>query len=118
MNLLFPTTLVGSYPQPDWLIDKARLIERVPPRVRATELWRVPAQYLQEAQEDATLVAIRARWGEAVLPASPFASWPCSAASPKPSPLRPLPLMAWLPMGLSVPVLRSAPRPAASRAAA
>ena len=61
MNLLFPTTLVGSYPQPDWLIDKARLIERVPPRVRATELWRVPAQYLQEAQEDATLVAIRAQ---------------------------------------------------------
>ena len=61
MNLLFPTTLVGSYPQPDWLIDKARLLERVPPRVRATELWRVPAQYLQEAQEDATLVAIRAQ---------------------------------------------------------
>ncbi len=61
MNLLFPTTLVGSYPQPDWLIDKARLLERVPPRVRATELWRVPAQYLQEAQEDATIVAIRAQ---------------------------------------------------------
>ena len=61
MNLLFPTTLVGSYPQPDWLINKAQLLERVPPRVRATELWRVPAQYLQEAQEDATLVAIRAQ---------------------------------------------------------
>ena len=61
MRLLFPTTIVGSYPQPDWLIDRARLIERVPPRVRATELWRVPAQYLQEAMEDATIVAIRAQ---------------------------------------------------------
>lgn len=61
MQLLFPTTLVGSYPQPDWLIDRAQLLERVPPRVRATELWRVPAAYLQEAQEDATLVAIRAQ---------------------------------------------------------
>ena len=61
MRPLFPTTLVGSYPQPDWLIDKARLLERVPPRVRATELWRVPAQYLKEAQEDATRVAIRAQ---------------------------------------------------------
>lgn len=61
MRLLFPTTIVGSYPQPDWLIDKAKLLERVPPRVRATELWRVPAEYLQEAMEDATLVAIRAQ---------------------------------------------------------
>jgi 5-methyltetrahydropteroyltriglutamate--homocysteine methyltransferase len=61
MPLLFPTTLVGSYPQPDWLIDRAQLLERVPPRVRASELWRVPAAYLKEAQEDATLVAIRAQ---------------------------------------------------------
>jgi len=61
MSLLFPTTIVGSYPQPDWLIDKALLNARVPPRVRATELWRVPQQFLQEALEDATLVAIRAQ---------------------------------------------------------
>ena len=61
MSLLFPTTIVGSYPQPDWLIDRAKLLERVPPRVRATELWRVPAEFLQEAMEDATRVAIRAQ---------------------------------------------------------
>jgi 5-methyltetrahydropteroyltriglutamate--homocysteine methyltransferase len=54
-----PTSLVGSYAQPDWLIDRARLRERFPPRVRATELWRVDPQYLEEAQDDATLVAIR-----------------------------------------------------------
>jgi len=61
MPLLFPTTIVGSYPQPDWLIDKEALNARVPPRVRATELWRIPQQYLQEALEDATIVAIRAQ---------------------------------------------------------
>ncbi len=61
MSLLFPTTLVGSYPQPDWLIDKSQLAARVPPRVRAKELWRVPEPYLKEALEDATLVAIRAQ---------------------------------------------------------
>jgi 5-methyltetrahydropteroyltriglutamate--homocysteine methyltransferase len=61
MSLLFPTTIVGSYPQPDWLIDKALLNRRVPPRVRAMELWRIPKEYLQEALEDATLVAIRAQ---------------------------------------------------------
>src|SRR6476646_8373283 len=57
--MLFPTSLVGSYPQPDWLIDRARLAGRFPPRVRATELWRIDPQYLEEAQDDATLVAIR-----------------------------------------------------------
>jgi 5-methyltetrahydropteroyltriglutamate--homocysteine methyltransferase len=59
--MLFPTTLVGSYPQPDWLIDRPKLAGRFPPRVRATELWRVPAPYLAEAQDDATLLAIRAQ---------------------------------------------------------
>jgi 5-methyltetrahydropteroyltriglutamate--homocysteine methyltransferase len=57
--MLFPTSLVGSYPQPGWLIDRERLGERFPPRVRATELWRVAPAYLGEAQQDATLLAIR-----------------------------------------------------------
>ena len=57
--MLFPTTLVGSYPQPEWLIDRKKLAGRFPPRVRAKELWRIPEQYLAEAQDDATLVAIR-----------------------------------------------------------
>jgi 5-methyltetrahydropteroyltriglutamate--homocysteine methyltransferase len=59
--MLFPTTLVGSYPQPDWLIDRERLAGRFPPRVRARELWRVPEAYLAEAQEDATIMAIKAQ---------------------------------------------------------
>ena len=59
--MLFPTTLVGSYPQPDWLIDRQKLAGRFPPRVRARELWRVPEPYLAEAQEDATLMAIKAQ---------------------------------------------------------
>src|SRR6516165_2213553 len=57
--MLFPTSLVGSYPQPDWLIDRARLAGRFPPRVRAKELWRVAPEYLEQAQDDATLIAIR-----------------------------------------------------------
>jgi 5-methyltetrahydropteroyltriglutamate--homocysteine methyltransferase len=59
--MLFPTSLVGSYPQPDWLIDRARLASRLPPRVRATELWRVDPAYLEQAQRDATVLAIRAQ---------------------------------------------------------
>jgi 5-methyltetrahydropteroyltriglutamate--homocysteine methyltransferase len=59
--MLFPTTLVGSYPQPEWLIDRKRLAGRFPPRVRARELWRVPEPYLIEAQNDATLMAIKAQ---------------------------------------------------------
>jgi len=59
--MLFPTTLVGSYPQPDWLIDRKRLADRFPPRVRARDLWRVPEPLLAEAQEDATVVAIKAQ---------------------------------------------------------
>ena len=54
------TTVVGSFPQPDWLIDRERLASRLPPRVRARELWRVAAAFLDQAQDDATLVAIRA----------------------------------------------------------
>jgi 5-methyltetrahydropteroyltriglutamate--homocysteine methyltransferase len=57
--MLFPTSLVGSYPQPDWLIDRARLAGRFPPRVRARELWRIAPEWLHEAQDDATLLAIR-----------------------------------------------------------
>jgi 5-methyltetrahydropteroyltriglutamate--homocysteine methyltransferase len=59
--MLFPTTLVGSYPQPEWLIDRKRLADRFPPRVRARELWRIPEALLPEAQDDATVVAIRAQ---------------------------------------------------------
>jgi len=59
--MLFPTTIVGSFPQPDWLIDREKLAGRFPPRVRARELWRIPPQYLEEAQNDATLIAIRAQ---------------------------------------------------------
>jgi 5-methyltetrahydropteroyltriglutamate--homocysteine methyltransferase len=53
------TTVVGSYPQPDWLIDRERLGDRLPPRVRARELWRVPEPYLEEAQDDATRLALQ-----------------------------------------------------------
>jgi 5-methyltetrahydropteroyltriglutamate--homocysteine methyltransferase len=59
--MLFPTTLVGSYPQPEWLIDRQKLAGRFPPRVRATELWRIPEPFLKEAQDDATVLAIRAQ---------------------------------------------------------
>jgi 5-methyltetrahydropteroyltriglutamate--homocysteine methyltransferase len=59
--MLFPTSLVGSYPQPDWLIDRARLQDRFPPRVRAKELWRVAPEFLAQAQDDATELAIRAQ---------------------------------------------------------
>jgi 5-methyltetrahydropteroyltriglutamate--homocysteine methyltransferase len=54
-----PTSLVGSYAQPDWLIDREKLASRFPPRVRARELWRVDPRYLEEAQDDATLLAVR-----------------------------------------------------------
>ena len=59
MNEILPTTVIGSYPQPDWLVDRAMLRSRLPPRVRATEIWRVPPEHLEEAQDDATVVAIR-----------------------------------------------------------
>jgi 5-methyltetrahydropteroyltriglutamate--homocysteine methyltransferase len=59
--MLFPAMLVGSYPQPDWLIDRRRLAGRFPPRVRARELWRISEPWLEEAQNDATVLAIRAQ---------------------------------------------------------
>ncbi|MEL0008146.1 MAG: hypothetical protein VW686_12460, partial [Luminiphilus sp.] len=55
---LFPTSLVGSYPQPDWLIDKQKLKGRFPPRTRAAELWRVPSEHLEEALLDAIRLAV------------------------------------------------------------
>src|SRR5919107_1094688 len=54
-----PTSLVGSYAQPEWLLDREKLRGRFPPRVRARELWRVDPKYLEEAHDDATLLAIR-----------------------------------------------------------
>ena len=59
LHTLLPTSLVGSYPQPDWLVDRDNLRGRFPPRVRAKELWRVDPRFLEEAQDDATLLAIR-----------------------------------------------------------
>jgi 5-methyltetrahydropteroyltriglutamate--homocysteine methyltransferase len=56
---LLPTTVVGSYPQPDWLVDRQMLGSRLPPRVRALEIWRVSPHLLEQAQDDATIVAIR-----------------------------------------------------------
>jgi 5-methyltetrahydropteroyltriglutamate--homocysteine methyltransferase len=56
-----PTMIVGSLPQPDWLIDRDRLGHQFPPRVRAAELWRVPPEFLPEAQDDATLAVIQAQ---------------------------------------------------------
>ncbi|MGC1302977.1 MAG: hypothetical protein WA840_11430 [Caulobacteraceae bacterium] len=56
--MLLPTSLVGSYPQPDWLIDREKLAGRFPPRVRVQELWRVAPEYLEQGQDDATLMAI------------------------------------------------------------
>jgi 5-methyltetrahydropteroyltriglutamate--homocysteine methyltransferase len=58
-DVFLPTSLVGSYAQPDWLIDRKKLVGRFPPRVRARELWRIAPEFLEEAQDDATLLAIR-----------------------------------------------------------
>jgi len=58
-KVLLPTSLVGSYAQPDWLIDRKKLANRFPPRVRASELWRVAPEFIEEAQDDATAIAIR-----------------------------------------------------------
>src|SRR5213080_1751219 len=57
--MLLPTSLVGSYPQPDWLIDRQQLAKQMPPRVRAQALWRVAPELLEQAQNDATILAIR-----------------------------------------------------------
>src|ERR1700753_2158261 len=55
---LFPTTVVGSYPQPDWLVDR-KMLSKVVPRVRMKEMWRVADEFLEQAQDDATIIAIR-----------------------------------------------------------
>lgn len=57
-HVVLPTTVVGSYPQPDWLVDRDNLRKRVPVRWRAQEMWRIPEQWLEQAQDDATIVAI------------------------------------------------------------
>jgi 5-methyltetrahydropteroyltriglutamate--homocysteine methyltransferase len=59
LKRILPTTLVGSYPQPEWLIDRHGLSGQAPPRVRMRELWRIAPEQLQEAQDDATVLAIR-----------------------------------------------------------
>src|ERR1700681_5072656 len=56
--MLFPSSLVGSYPQPDWLIDRDKLSKQVP-RVRADDLWLVARDKLEAAQDDATILALR-----------------------------------------------------------
>src|SRR5713101_2129132 len=55
---ILPTSLVGSYAQPEWLIDRAKLAGRFPPRVRARELWRVEPEWLEQAPDDATRLAV------------------------------------------------------------
>ncbi|MBM3646387.1 MAG: 5-methyltetrahydropteroyltriglutamate--homocysteine methyltransferase, partial [Alphaproteobacteria bacterium] len=55
---LLQTTVVGSYPQPDWLVDRG-MLSKVVPRTRLREIWRVPEPLLEQAQDDATLLAIR-----------------------------------------------------------
>src|ERR1043166_2844851 len=56
---LLPTTVVGSYPQPEWLVNRDVLESHAVPRVRVKEMWRVPEEFLEQAQDDATLIAIR-----------------------------------------------------------
>jgi len=60
-SILLPTSLVGSYPQPEWLIDRDKLTHNLPARVRMLDLWRVPPEFLEQAQDDATILAIRAQ---------------------------------------------------------
>src|SRR6185295_13547506 len=55
---LLPTTVVGSYPQPEWLVNR-QMLSKVVPRTRMQELWRIPAEHLEQAQDDATVLAIR-----------------------------------------------------------
>ena len=57
-DVLLQTTVVGSYPQPDWLVDR-QMLSKVVPRTRMREIWRVPETFLEQAQDDATLIAIR-----------------------------------------------------------
>ncbi len=55
---LLPTTVVGSYPQPDWLVNR-EMLSKVVPRTRMKQIWRIPEPFLEAAQDDATVVAIR-----------------------------------------------------------
>lgn len=59
MHEFLATTMIGSYPQPEWLVDREMLRSRLPPRTRAREIWRIPPEHLEQAQDDATLIAIR-----------------------------------------------------------
>ncbi|MEC7488815.1 MAG: uroporphyrinogen decarboxylase family protein [Pseudomonadota bacterium] len=59
IDKILPTTVVGSYVQPEWLVDRDNLKGRLPPRVRAQEMWRIDPEYLEDAQNDATILAIR-----------------------------------------------------------
>ncbi len=59
LDVLMPTTVVGSLPQPDWLVDKEVMLSKKPPRVRLASVWRIPEPYLEEAQDDATYLAVR-----------------------------------------------------------
>jgi 5-methyltetrahydropteroyltriglutamate--homocysteine methyltransferase len=59
LETVLPTTVIGSYPQPDWLVDRAMMKDNIVPRVRLREMWRVPEPYLEQAQDDATRLAIR-----------------------------------------------------------
>ena len=56
---LLETTVVGSYPQPDWLVDRDNLSNRLPPRVRAYEIWRIAEPFLEQAQDDVSAIAAR-----------------------------------------------------------
>jgi 5-methyltetrahydropteroyltriglutamate--homocysteine methyltransferase len=56
---LLPTTVVGSYPQPGWLVDREELTSHMVPRVRFPKMWRVADPFLEQAQDDATIIAIR-----------------------------------------------------------
>ena len=56
---LLPTTVVGSYPQPDWLVNRAALEKHGVPRTHAQDIWRIPGELLEQAQDDGTILAIR-----------------------------------------------------------
>ena len=93
---LLPTTVVGSYPQPDWLVNR-EMLSKVVPRTRMSEIWRIPEAYLEQAQDDATVLAIRDRSAPAstssptarsAAKATPTASPPRSRASTWTTPAR------------------------------
>ena len=83
--MLFPTSLVGSYPQPDWLIDREKLSKQVP-RVRADDLWLVARDELEAAQDDATILPSAIRSAPASISSATASSG--AKAIPIASPLR------------------------------